>query len=69
MTEGDREEGKGCYPSVTQLCIPNSLSSFRVQKKSYSGKTVNQSLKYHDSIAVRDIFSIEQLTELGLFLT
>lgn len=31
------------------------LSTSIAHKKSYSGKTVNQSLKYHDSVAVRDI--------------
>lgn len=34
------------------------LSCFRVQKKSYSDKTLNQSLKYHDNIAVGEfVFS------------
>lgn len=66
MTEEDTEEGKGCYPSVTQLCVSLCLSSFREQKKSHSGKTVNQSLKYRDSVAVR-VFS-EPLAECGLFL-
>lgn len=66
MTEEDTEEGKGCYPSVTQLCVPLCLFSFREQKKSHSGKTVNQSLKYRDSVAVRD-FS-EPLVECGPFL-
>lgn len=43
------------------------LSFFRVHKKSYSGKTVSQSMKYHDSIAVSNIFSIEQQTVQPIF--
>lgn len=62
MTGLGREVGEECYPSVTQLSIAISLSVslsvfLQCSQEVPLRQTVNQSLKYHDSLAVRELFS------------
>lgn len=71
---GRHRRGKGILSisdSASHSHFSLCLASFWVQEKSYSGKTVNQSPQYHDSVAARVFFSLPRqlLKEFNLLLT